>query len=128
MKYIIFFLAINFCFSQENNSREIEIKIVSEIPFTNNRDEIQRFKTAYEVRVWSGEILNLVYEKIKSEPLISDAIVVEFIIYNKNRSRFVEIPILVSDEFIKVFKSEIPDRDMYIRFIKNTYEWILRSM
>jgi len=129
MKHIFLILiSSSICFAQNKDLQNIEVSIVSEIPFTYMNDDLLKFKASYEVQQWSMEILKSVLKKIKSEPLSSDPFLVKVIIYNEKKNRFIEVPIEVKEEFVNAFKTENGFKKKYYKFVSSLYEWIIRSI
>ena len=101
--------------------------ILSDVPFKNGIDNIEKFKTSFDVMNWSREITQKIYEIIIIEN-IQDDFIFSVNIYNKEKTRFVKVPIYVKKNIIEILKSKNPDNRLIGRFTYDNYRWILRLM
>ena len=101
--------------------------ILSDVPFKNGIDNIEKFKTSFDVMNWSREITQKIYEIINIEN-IQDDFIFSVNIYNKEKTRFVKVPIYVKKNIIEILKSKNPDNRLIGRFTYDNYRWILRLM
>tara|TARA_B100000900_G_scaffold415175_1_gene444111 strand:+ start:635 stop:1027 length:393 start_codon:yes stop_codon:yes gene_type:complete len=101
--------------------------ILSDIPFKNGIDNIEKFKTSFDVMNWSREITQKIYEIINIKNIQEDFIF-SVNIYNKEKTKFVKVPIYVKKNIIKILKSKNPDNRLIGRFTYDNYRWILRLM
>ena len=101
--------------------------ILSDVPFKNGIDNIEKFKTSFDVMNWSREITQKIYEIINIKNIQEDFIFLVNI-YNKEKTKFVKIPIYVKKNIIEVLKSKNPDNRLIGRFTYDNYRWILRLM
>ncbi len=101
--------------------------ILSDVPFKNGIDNIEKFKTSFDVMNWSREITQKIYEIINIKNIQEDFIF-SVNIYNKEKTRFVKVPIYVKKNIIEIFKSKNPDNRLIGRFTYDNYRWILRLM
>ena len=99
--------------------------ILSDVPFKNGIDNIEKFKTSFDVMNWSREITQKIYETININNIQKDFIF-SVNIYNKEKTKFVKVPIYVKKNIIEVFKSKNPDNRLIVRFTYDNYRWILR--
>ena len=99
--------------------------ILSDVPFKNEIDNIEKFKTSFDVMNWSREITQKIYETININNIQKDFIF-SVNIYNKEKTKFVKVPIYVKKNIIEVFKSKNPDNRLIVRFTYDNYRWILR--
>ena len=101
--------------------------ILSDVPFKNGIDNIEKFKTSFDVMNWSREITQKIYEIINIKNIQEDFIF-SANIYNKEKTRFVKVPIYVKKNIIEILKSKNPDNRLIGRFTYDNYRWILRLM
>ena len=101
--------------------------ILSDVPFKNGIDNIEKFKTSFDVMNWSREITQKIYEIINKKNIQEDFIF-SVNIYNKEKTRFVKVPIYVKKNIIEILKSKNPDNRLIGRFTYDNYRWILRLM
>ena len=101
--------------------------ILSDVPFKNGIDNIEKFKTSFDVMNWSREITQKIYEIINIKNIQEDFIFLVNI-YNKEKTRFVKVPIYVKKNIIEILKSKNPDNRLIGRFTYDNYRWILRLM
>ena len=101
--------------------------ILSDVPFKNGIDNIEKFKTSFDVMNWSREITQKIYEIINIKNIQEDFIF-SVNIYNKEKTRFVKVPIHVKKNIIEILKSKNPDNRLIGRFTYDNYRWILRLM
>ena len=101
--------------------------ILSDVPFKNGIDNIEKFKTSFDVMNWSREITQKIYEIINIKNIQEDFIF-SVNIYNKEKTRFVRVPIYVKKNIIEILKSKNPDNRLIGRFTYDNYRWILRLM
>ena len=101
--------------------------ILSDVPFKNGIDNIEKFKTSFDVMNWSREITQKIYEIINIKNIQEDFIF-SVNIYNKEKTRFVKVPIYVKKNIITILKSKNPDNRLIGRFTYDNYRWILRLM
>lgn len=101
--------------------------ILSDVPFKNGVDNIEKFKTSFDVMNWSREITQKIYEIINIKN-IQDDFIFSVNIYNKEKTRFVKVPIYVKKNIIEILKSKNPDNKLIGRFTYDNYRWILRLM
>ncbi len=101
--------------------------ILSDVPFKNGIDNIEEFKTSFDVMNWSREITQKIYEIININNIQKDFIF-SVNIYNNEKTKFVKVPIYVKKNIIDVLKSKNPDNRLIARFTYDNYRWILRLM
>ena len=101
--------------------------ILSDVPFKNGIDNIEKFKTSFDVMNWSREITQKIYEIINIKNIQEDFIF-SVNIYNIEKTRFVKVPIYVKKNIIEILKSKNPDNRLIGRFTYDNYRWILRLM
>ena len=101
--------------------------ILSDVPFKNGINNIEKFKTSFDVMNWSREITQKIYEIINIKN-IQDDFIFSVNIYNKEKTRFVKVPIYVKKNIIEILKSKNPDNRLIGRFTYDNYRWILRLM
>ena len=101
--------------------------ILSDVPFKNGIDNIEKFKTSFDVMNWSREITQKIYEILNIKNIQEDFIFLVNI-YNKEKTKFVKVPIYVKKNIIEVLKSKNPDNRLIGRFTYDNYRWILRLM
>ena len=101
--------------------------ILSDVPFKNGIDNIEKFKTSFDVMNWSREITQKIYEIINVKNIQEDFIF-SVNIYNKEKTKFVKVPIYVKRNIIEILKSKNPDNRLIGRFTYDNYRWILRLM
>ena len=101
--------------------------ILSDVPFKNGIDNIEKFKTSFDVMNWSREITQKIYEIINIKNIQEDFIFLVNI-YNKEKTKFVKVPIYVKKNIITILKSKNPDNRLIGRFTYDNYRWILRLM
>ncbi len=101
--------------------------ILSDVPFKNGIDNIEKFKTSFDVMNWSREITQKIYEIINIKNIQEDFIF-SVNIYNKEKTKFVKVPIYVKKNIIEILKSKNPDNSIIGRFTYDNYRWILRLM
>ena len=101
--------------------------ILSDVPFKNGIDNIEKFKTSFDVMNWSREITQKIYEIINIKNIQEDFIF-SMNIYNKEKTKFVKVPIYVKKNIIEILKSKNPDNSIIGRFTYDNYRWILRLM
>jgi len=101
--------------------------ILSDVPFKNGIDNIEKFKTSFDVMNWSREITQKIYEIINIKNIQEDFIFLVNI-YNKEKTKFVKVPIYVKKNIIEILKSKNPDNRLIGRFTYDNYRWILRLM
>ena len=101
--------------------------ILSDVPFKNGIDNIEKFKTSFDVMNWSREITQKIYEVINLNSIQNDFIF-SVNIYDKEKTKFVKVPIYVKKNIIEVLKSKNPDNRLIGRFTYDNYRWILRLM
>lgn len=101
--------------------------ILSDVPFKSGVDNIEKFKTSFDVMNWSREITQKIYEIINIKNIQEDFIF-SVNIYNKEKTRFVKVPIYVKKNIIEILKSKNPDNRLIGRFTYDNYRWILRLM
>ena len=113
-----------------NNSKaqdSYNFNILSDVPFKNGIDNIEKFKTSFDVMNWSREITQKIYEIINIKNIQEDFIF-SVNIYNKEKTKFVKVPIYVKKKIIETIKSKNPDNRLIGRFTYDNYRWILRLM
>ena len=113
-----------------NNSKaqdSYNFNILSDVPFKNGIDNIEKFKTSFDVMNWSREITQKIYEIINIKNIQEDFIF-SVNIYKKEKTRFVKVPIYVKKNIIEILKSKNPDNRLIGRFTYDNYRWILRLM
>ena len=120
---ILLSLFINNTKAQDNYN----FNILSDVPFKNGIDNIEKFKTSFDVMNWSREITQKIYEIINIKNIQEDFIF-SVNIYNKEKTRFVKVPIYVKKNIIEILKSKNPDNRLIGRFTYDNYRWILRLM
>ena len=120
---ILLSLFINNTKAQDNYN----FNILSDVPFKNGVDNIEKFKTSFDVMNWSREITQKIYEIINIKNIQEDFIF-SLNIYNKEKTRFVKVPIYVKKNIIEILKSKNPDNKLIGRFTYDNYRWILRLM
>ncbi|MAU89802.1 MAG: hypothetical protein CMC40_07835 [Flavobacteriaceae bacterium] len=120
---ILLSLFINNTKAQDNYN----FNILSDVPFKNGIDNIEKFKTSFDVMNWSREITQKIYEIINIKNIQEDFIF-SVNIYNKEKTRFVKVPIYVKKNIIEILKSKNPDNKLIGRFTYDNYRWILRLM
>ena len=120
---ILLSLFINNTKAQDNYN----FNILSDVPFKNGVDNIEKFKTSFDVMNWSREITQKIYEIINIKN-IQDDFIFSVNIYNKEKTRFVKVPIYVKKNIIEILKSKNPDNRLIGRFTYDNYRWILRLM
>ena len=120
---ILFSLSIHNIKAQDNYN----FNILSDIPFKNGIDNIEKFKTSFDVMNWSREITQKIYEVINLNNIQNDFIF-SVNIYDKEKTKFVKVPIYVKKNIIEVLKSKNPDNRLIGRFTYDNYRWILRLM
>ncbi len=120
---ILLSLFINNTKAQDNYN----FNILSDVPFKNGVDNIEKFKTSFDVMNWSREITQKIYEIINIKNIQEDFIF-SVNIYNKEKTRFVKVPIYVKKNIIEILKSKNPDNRLIGRFTYDNYRWILRLM
>ena len=76
---------------------------------------------------WSREITQKIYEVINLNNIQNDFIF-SVNIYDKEKTKFVKVPIYVKKNIIEVLKSKNPDNRLIGRFTYDNYRWILRLM
>ena len=101
--------------------------ILSDVPFKNGIDNIEKFKTSFDVMNWSREITQKIYEILNIKNIQEDFIF-SVNIYNKEKTKFVKVPIYVKKNIIEILKSKNPDNSIIGRFTYDNYRWILRLM
>ena len=101
--------------------------ILPDVPFKNGVDNIEKFKTSFDVMNWSREITQKIYEIININNIQKDFIF-SVNIYNKEKTKFVKVPIFVKKNIIDILKSKNPDNRLIGRFTYDNYRWILRLM
>ena len=89
--------------------------ILSDVPFKNGIDNIEKFKTSFDVMNWSREITQKIYEIINIKN-IQEEFIFSVNIYNKEKTRFVKVPIYVKKNIIEILKSKNPDNRLIGRF------------
>ena len=120
---ILLSLFINNIKAQDNYN----FNILSDVPFKNGIDNIEKFKTSFDVMNWSREITQKIYEVINLNNIQNDFIF-SVNIYDKEKTKFVKVPIYVKKNIIEVLKSKNPDNRLIGRFTYDNYRWILRLM
>ena len=120
---ILLSLFINNTKAQDNYN----FNILSDVPFKNGIDNIEKFKTSFDVMNWSREITQKIYEIINIKNIQEDFIFLVNI-YNKEKTKFVKVPIYVKKNIITILKSKNPDNRLIGRFTYDNYRWILRLM
>ena len=113
-----------------NNSKaqdSYNFNILSDVPFKNGIDNIEKFKTSFDVMNWSREITQKIYEIINIKNIQEDFIF-SVNIYSIEKTRFVKVPIYVKKNIIEILKSKNPDNRLIGRFTYDNYRWILRLM
>ena len=120
---ILLSLFINNTKAQDNYN----FNILSDVPFKNGVDNIEKFKTSFDVMNWSREITQKIYEIINIKNIQEDFIF-SVNIYNKEKTRFVKVPIYVKKNIIEILKSKNLDNRLIGRFTYDNYRWILRLM
>ena len=120
---ILLSLSIHNIKAQDNYN----FNILSDVPFKNGIDNIEKFKTSFDVMNWSREITQKIYEIINIKNIQEDFIFLVNI-YNKEKTKFVKIPIYVKKNIITILKSKNPDNRLIGRFTYDNYRWILRLM
>ncbi len=120
---ILLSLFINNTKAQDNYN----FNILSDVPFKNGVDNIEKFKTSFDVMNWSREITQKIYEIINIKNIQEDFIFLVNI-YNKEKTKFVKVPIYVKKNIITILKSKNPDNRLIGRFTYDNYRWILRLM
>ena len=120
---ILLSLSIHNIKAQDNYN----FNILSDVPFKNGIDNIEKFKTSFDVMNWSREITQKIYEIINLNNIQNDFIF-SVNIYDKEKTKFVKVPIYVKKNIIEVLKSKNPDNRLIGRFTYDNYRWILRLM
>ena len=120
---ILLSLSIHNIKAQDNYN----FNILSDVPFKNGIDNIEEFKTSFDVMNWSREITQKIYEVINLDNIQNDFIF-SVNIYDKEKTKFVKVPIYVKKNIIEVLKSKNPDNRLIGRFTYDNYRWILRLM
>lgn len=120
---ILLSLSIHNIKAQDNYN----FNILSDVPFKNGIDNIEKFKTSFDVMNWSREITQKIYEVINLNNIQNDFIF-SVNIYDKEKTKFVKVPIYVKKNIIEVLKSKNPDNRLIGRFTYDNYRWILRLM
>ena len=120
---ILLSLSIHNIKAQDNYN----FNILSDVPFKNGIDNIEKFKTSFDVMNWSREITQKIYEVINLDNIQNDFIF-SVNIYDKEKTKFVKVPIYVKKNIIEVLKSKNPDNRLIGRFTYDNYRWILRLM
>ena len=120
---ILLSLSIHNIKAQDNYN----FNILSDVPFKNGIDNIEKFKTSFDVMNWSREITQKIYEIINIKNIQEDFIF-SVNIYNKEKTKFVKVPIYVKKNIIEILKSKNPDNSIIGRFTYDNYRWILRLM
>lgn len=120
---ILLFLFVHKIKAQDNYN----FNILSDVPFKNGIDNIEKFKTSFDVMNWSREITQKIYEIININNIQKDFIF-SVNIYNEEKTKFVKVPIYVKKNTINVLKSKNPDKRLIGRFTYDNYRWILRLM
>ena len=120
---ILISLSIHNIKAQDNYN----FNILSDVPFKNGIDNIEKFKTSFDVMNWSREITQKIYEVINLNSIQNDFIF-SVNIYNKEKTKFVKVPIYVKKNIIEILKSKNPDNSIIGRFTYDNYRWILRLM
>ena len=124
-----YYLIILLCLFINNTKAQdsYNFNILSDVPFKNGIDNIEKFKTSFDVMNWSREITQKIYEIINIKNIQEDFIF-SVNIYNKEKTRFVTVPIYVKKNIIEILKSKNPDNRLIGRFTYDNYRWILRLM
>ena len=120
---ILLSLSIHNIKAQDNYN----FNILSDVPFKNGIDNIEKFKTSFDEMNWSREITQKIYEIINIKNIQEDFIF-SVNIYNKEKTKFVKVPIYVKKNIIEILKSKNPDNSIIGRFTYDNYRWILRLM
>ena len=127
LKSYYFIILLSLFINNTKAQDSYNFNILSDVPFKNGIDNIEKFKTSFDVMNWSREITQKIYEIIIIEN-IQDDFIFSVNIYNKEKTRFVKVPIYVKKNIIEILKSKNPDNRLIGRFTYDNYRWILRLM
>lgn len=127
LKSYYFIILLSLFINNTKAQDSYNFNILSDVPFKNGIDNIEKFKTSFDVMNWSREITQKIYEIINIKNIQEDFIF-SVNIYNKEKTRFVKVPIYVKKNIIEILKSKNPDNRLIGRFTYDNYRWILRLM
>ena len=127
LKSYYFIILLSLFINKTKAQDSYNFNILSDVPFKNGIDNIEKFKTSFDVMNWSREITQKIYEIINTKNIQEDFIF-SVNIYNKEKTRFVKVPIYVKKNIIEILKSKNPDNRLIGRFTYDNYRWILRLM
>ena len=127
LKSYYFIILLSLFINNTKAQDSYNFNILSDVPFKNGIDNIEKFKTSFDVMNWSREITQKIYEIINIKNIQEDFIF-SVSIYNKEKTRFVKVPIYVKKNIIEILKSKNPDNRLIGRFTYDNYRWILRLM
>ena len=127
LKSYYFIILLSLFINNTKAQDSYNFNILSDVPFKNGIDNIEKFKTSFDVMNWSREITQKIYEIINIKN-IQDDFIFSVNIYNKEKTRFVKVPIYVKKNIIEILKSKNPDNRLIGRFTYDNYRWILRLM
>ena len=112
----------------DNFIKKHELKVNSDIAFKSLNNEIDELNLSFESQQWPIEILKYVIKELRENPILSSKITIQFIIEHSNKSKMIKIPVPVKEKYIGAFKSEVGFRDNYIKFLSDTYEFIMERL
>jgi len=127
LKSYYFIILLSLFINNTKAQDSYNFNILSDVPFKNEINNIEKFKTSFDVMNWSREITQKIYEIINIKNIQEDFIF-SVNIYNKEKTRFVKVPIYVKKNIIEILKSKNPDNRLIGRFTYDNYRWILRLM
>ena len=127
LKSYYFIILLSLFINNTKAQDSYNFNILSDVPFKNGIDNIEKFKTSFDVMNWSREITQKIYEIINIKN-IQDDFIFSVNIYNIEKTRFVKVPIYVKKNIIEILKSKNPDNRLIGRFTYDNYRWILRLM
>ena len=127
LKSYYFIILLSLFINNTKAQDSYNFNILSDVPFKNGIDNIEKFKTSFDVMNWSREITQKIYEIINIKNIQEDFIF-SVNIYNIEKTRFVKVPIYVKKNIIEILKSKNPDNRLISRFTYDNYRWILRLM
>tara|TARA_B100002019_G_scaffold78839_1_gene68083 strand:+ start:300 stop:692 length:393 start_codon:yes stop_codon:yes gene_type:complete len=127
LKSYYFIILLSLFINNTKAQDSYNFNILSDVPFKNGIDNIEKFKTSFDVMNWSREITQKIYEIINIKNIQEDFIF-SVNIYNIEKTRFVKVPIYVKKNIIEILKSKNPDNRLIGRFTYDNYRWILRLM
>ena len=127
LKSYYFIILLSLFINNTKAQDSYNFNILSDVPFKNEINNIEKFKTSFDVMNWSREITQKIYEIINIKNIQEDFIF-SVNIYNKEKTKFVKVPIYVKKNIIEILKSKNPDNRLIGRFTYDNYRWILRLM